>query len=176
MTNKTTTAKATAKTTETKEEKVMNYEVTTKITAILKTEDGRIRVITDKEFLTIDYKTEKEEQTNSFSLHPFNLLQQVGDQVPILNMANTMSMGETLNPQIIALSLVNADITFTRDFHARGESRKETNDAYSKDCYTTTITRVTPHISEAVNMMLMQLISTKLTMPKVAIIPNPFGL
>lgn len=180
MTNKTTTANATAKATEKateqKEEKVMNYDVTAKITAILKTEDGRIRVITDKDFLTIDYKTEKEEQTNSFSLHPFNLLQQVGEQIPILNMANTMSMGETLNPQIIALSLVNADIAFTRDFHANGESRKETKDVYSKDCYTTTITKVTPHISEAANMMIMQLISTKLTLPKVAIIPNPFGL
>lgn len=169
---KTTTAKAT----EQKENKVMNYDVTAKITAILKTEDGRIRVITDKEFVTIDYKTEQEEQTNSFSLHPFNLLQQVGEQVPILNMANTMTMGEALNPQIIALSLVNADITFTREFHAKGEARRETADAYSKDCYTTTITRATPHITEAVNMMLMQLISTKLTTPKVAIIPNPFGL
>ena len=169
---KTTTAKAS----EQKEEKALTYEVTAKVQAVLKAEDGRMRIITDKEFLTIDFKTEQEEQTNSFSLNPFNLLQQIGEQIPILHMASTMCMGEQLNPQIIALSLVNADITFTREFHAKGESRKETNDAYSKNCYTTTITRITPHISEAANMMIMQLISTKLTLPKVAIIPNPFGL
>ena len=170
--NKTTTAKAS----EQKEEKALIYETTAKVQAVLKAEDGRMRIITDKEFLTIDFKTEQEEQTNSFSLNPFNLLQQIGEQIPILHMASTMCMGEQLNPQIIALSLVNADITFTREFHAKGESRKETNDAYSKNCYTTTITKTTPHISEAANMMIMQLISTKLTLPKVAIIPNPFGL
>lgn len=181
MSNKTTTTKTTTKATttqatETKEEKVLNYEVTAKVTAVLKTEDGRMRIITDKGFITIDYKTEQKEETNSFSLHPFNLLQQIGEQIPILNMANTMAMGEQLNPQIIALALVGADITFLREFHAKGENRKETKDAYSKDCYTTTITRIVAHISEAVNMMIMQLISTKLTLPKVAIIPNPFGL
>ena len=178
MSNKTTTTKATtAQATETKEEeKVLNYEVTAKVLSVLKTEDGRMRIITDKGFITIDYKTEQPEETNSFSLHPFNLLQQIGEQIPILNMANTMAMGEQLNPQIIALCMVGADITFLREFHAKGESRKETNDAYSKDCYTTLITKVAPHISEAANMMIMQLISTKLTLPKVAIIPNPFGL
>lgn len=172
MANKTTTAKAI----ETKEERALTYEVKAKVISVLKAEDGRMRIITDKEFLTIDFKTEQKEQTNSFSLNSFNLLQQIGGEIPILHTAFTMCMGEQLNPQIIALSLVNADIAFTREFHAKGESRKETNDAYSKDCYTTNITKVVPHISEAANMMIMQLISTKLTLPKVAIIPNPFGL
>ena len=180
MADNKTTAKATeqknAKATEQKNEKALSYEVKAKVLSVLKTEDGRMRVITDKDFITIDYKTEQPEETTSFSLHPFNLLQQVGDQIPILNMANTMAMGEQLNPQIIALCMVGADITFLREFHAKGESRKETYDAYSKDCYTTLITKVVPHISEAANMMIMQLISTKLTTPKVAIIPNPVGL
>lgn len=177
MSNKTTTTKATtAKATEQKEERLMSYEVTAKVLSVLKAEDGRMRVITDKGFITIDYKTEKEEETTSFSLNSFNLLQQVCEFIPILKMANTMCMGEQLNPQITALAMVDADITFLREFHAKGESRKETNDAYSKDCYTTNITKVVPHISEAANMMIMQLISTKLTLPKVAIIPNPFGL
>lgn len=172
MANKTTTKATTAQ----NEERALNYEITAKVLAVLKTEDGRMRVITDKGFITIDYKTEKEEETNSFSLNQFNLVQQIGEQIPILHMANTMAMGEQLNPQIIALCMTGADIVFLREFHAKGESRKETNDAYSKDCYTTNITKVVPHISEAANMMIMQLISTKLTLPKVAIIPNPFGL
>ena len=172
MANKTTTAKAT----ETKEERALSYEVTAKVVSVLKAEDGRMRIITDKGFITIDYKTEKEEETTAFSLNPFNLLQQVCKYIPVLKMANTMAMGEQLNPKIIALAMVDADITFTRDFHAKGEARRETNDAYSKNCYTTDITKVVPHISEAANMMIMQLISTQLTLPKVGTIPNPFGL
>lgn len=168
--------KTTAKATEQKEETPLTYEVTAKVQALLKGEDGRMRLITDKEFVTIDYKTEQEEQTNSFSLNPFNLLLQIGEQIPVLHMANTMCMGEQLNPKITALAMVGADITFTREYHAKGESRKETKDAYSKNCYTTTITKVVPHISEAAHIMIMQLISTNLTLPKAAIIPNPFGL
>ena len=186
--NKTTTAKATEqknakateqkneKATEQKNEKALSYEVKAKVLSVLKAEDGRMRIITDKEFVTIDYKTEKEEETTGFSLNPFNLLQQVCEYIPILKMANTMAMGEQLNPKIIALALVDADITYLREFHAKGESRKETNDAYSKNCYTTDITKVVPHISEAANMMIMQLISTQLTLPKAGTIPNPFGL
>ncbi len=174
--NKKATKATQAQATETKEEKALAYEVSAKVLAILKNEDGRARVITDKEFVTIDYKTEKEEDSTAFSLNPFNLLQQIGEQIPILHMANTMAMGEQLNPQIIALAVTGADIDFTREFHAKGEARKETNDAYSKDCYTTTITKVVPHISEAANAMIMHLISTKLTLPKTAVIPNPFGL
>lgn len=190
MTNETTTTttqattQATAQATEQKNvqataqatAQALSYEVKAKVVSVLKAEDGRMRIITDKEFVTIDYKTEKEEETTAFSLNPFNLLQQVCQYIPILKMANTMAMGEQLNPKIIALSMVDADITFTREFHAKGESRKETNDAYSKNCYTTDITKAVPHISEAANMMIMQLISTQLTLPKAGTIPNPFGL
>ena len=168
--------KTTAKASEQKEEKALSYEVTAKVQAVLKGEDGRMRIITDKEFLTIDFKTEQEEQTNSFSLNPFNLLQQVCKYIPILKMANTMAMGEQLNPKIIALAIVEADITFTREYHAKGETRKETNDAYSKNCYTTDIIKAVPHISEEANVMIMQLINTQLTLPKAGTIPNPFGL
>lgn len=180
MADNKTIAKATEqkneKATEQKNEKALSYEVTAKVISVLKAEDGRMRIITDKGFVTIDYKTEKEEETTAFSLNPFNLLQQVCKYIPILKMANTMAMGEQLNPKIIALAMVDADITFLREFHAKGESRKETNDAYSKNCYTTDITKAVPHISEAANMMIMQLISTQLTLPKVGTIPNPFGL
>ena len=97
--NETTTAQTTAQ----NEERIMSYEVTAKVLSVLKAEDGRMRVITDKGFVTIDYKTEKEEETTAFSLNPFNLLQQVCEYIPILKMANTMAMGEQLNPQITAL-------------------------------------------------------------------------
>ena len=135
--------------------------------------EGRISIVTDKEFSTIDKATGEEKTTTIFGLHSYNLVQQVAPFSEHIALASALAMGGEVNPQIIALSLRNADVTFVREYHEKGEPRETDGEVYSENCYTTKITKVTPHISPLFADTLKTLVFNAPTVIKKTS-PNPF--
>lgn len=138
--------------------------------------DDRITFVLDKEFSTIDLKTGEEKVTNMFGLNIYNVVNQVSASVPEIQLADTLAMGQMVNPQIIALAMMNADIEVTREFHEKGEKRENTNDTYTNDCIVSKIVSVKPHIHPTFSQMLMTLVTTKPAIVRAAAIPNPFAM
>lgn len=121
--------------------------------------------------------------TTSFSKDTIALTMQIGSFIPELQLATTLAMGQRINPQIIALALMNAKIDIVREFKAAGEARAtgNENDVYSNDAYTTTITKVVPNVNDLNRQMIMMLIQTQLTTAVTTTTttttkPNPFAL
>lgn len=130
--------------------------------------------------LNVDFpsinKDGKEENTNTFGINVFNLVQQIGMSVPEIALADTLSMGQPINPQIIALAMQGADIEIKREFKAKGEKREGTNDTYANDCIVSKFDKVTTHILPQFAAMLANIVATKPAIVKAAAIPNPFAL
>lgn len=140
--------------------------------------EDRISFVLDKEFETIDMKTGEEKMTNIFGMNIYNFVSQVSSFVPEIQLADAMATGQMVNPQIIALSMLNADIEIKREFHEKGEKRESTNDVYSNDCIVSKIVKVTTHIHNTFVAPLTQLIMTKPAIIKKTTVgvPNPFNM
>lgn len=140
--------------------------------------EDRISFVLDKEFETIDMKTGEEKMTNIFGMNIYNFVSQVSSFVPEIQLADAMATGQMVNPQIIALSMLNADIEIKREFHEKGEKRESTNDVYSNDCIVSKIVKVTTHIHSTFVAPLTQLIMTKPAIIKKTTVgvPNPFNM
>ena len=138
--------------------------------------DERITFVLDKEFTTIDFSTGKEKTTNMFGLNIYAVVNQVGQYVPEIQLADTLAMGKCVNPQIIALALTNAEIVIKREEHEKGEQRKNSNELYARDCITSEIVKVKTNIKPIFAQMLMQVVTTAPAIVKAAAVPNPFGM
>lgn len=138
--------------------------------------DERITFVLDKEFTTIDFSTGEEKTTNMFGLNIYAVVNQVGQYVPEIQLADTLAMGKCVNPQIIALALTNAEIVVKREEHEQGEKRKNSNELYARDCITSEIVKVKTNIKPIFAQMLMQVVTTAPAIVKTAAIPNPFGM
>lgn len=138
--------------------------------------DERITFVLDKEFTTIDFATGEEKTTNMFGLNIYAVVNQVGQYVPEIQLADTLAMGKCVNPQIIALALTNAEIVVKREEHEQGEKRKNSDELYARDCITSEIVKVKANIKPIFAQMLMQVVTTAPAIVKAAAVPNPFGM
>ena len=138
--------------------------------------DERITFVLNKEFTTIDFATSEEKTTNMFGLNIYAVVNQVGQYVPEIQLADTLAMGKCVNPQIIALALTNAEIVVKREEHEQGEKRKNSNELYARDCITSEIIMVKTNIKPIFAQMLMQVVTTAPAIVKAAAVPNPFGM
>lgn len=138
--------------------------------------DDRITFVLNKEFTTIDFATGEEKTTNMFGLNIYAVVNQVGQYVPEIQLADTLAMGKCVNPQIIALALTNAEIVVKREEHEQGEKRKNSNELYARDCITSEIVKVKTNIKPIFAQMLMQVVTSAPAIVKAAAIPNPFGM
>lgn len=138
--------------------------------------DERITFVLNKEFTTIDFGTGEEKITNMFGLNIYAVVNQVGQYVPEIQLADTLAMGKCVNPQILALALTNAEITVKREEHEQGEKRKNSNELYARDCITSEIIKVKTNIKPIFAQMLMQVVTTAPAIVKAAAVPNPFGM
>lgn len=138
--------------------------------------DERVSFVLDKEFDTIDFKSGEIKTTNIFGLNIYAVVAQVSQFVPEIQLADALAMGKMVNPQIVSLSMLNADVEIKRENHEAGEKRKMSEDVYARNCKTTEFVNVIPHIKPIFAQMLMQIVTTAPAIVKAAAVPNPFGM
>ena len=155
-----------------------NNTITATVTKVMLPQgtDERITFVLNKEFTTIDFATGEEKTTNMFGLNIYAVVNQVGQYVPEIQLADTLAMGKCVNPQIIALALTNAEIVVKREEHEQGEKRKNSSELYARDCITSEIVKVKTNIKPIFAQMLMQVVTSAPAIVKAAAIPNPFGM
>lgn len=139
-------------------------------------EDERVSFVLDKEFDTIDFKTGEVKRTNIFGLNIYAVVNQAAKFVSYIQLADALAMGKMINPQIISLSMIGANVTIKRESHNEGEQRKNTNGVYARDCITSEFMDIKPNIKSVFEQMLMQIIATAPAIVKTPAIPNPFGM
>lgn len=138
--------------------------------------DERVSFVLDKEFDTIDFKTGEVKRTNIFGLNIYAVVNQVGQFISYIQLADALAMGKMINPQIISLSMLNAQVTIKREMHRENEQRKNSNELYSRDCVTSEFTDVKPNVKPIFEQMLMKIVTTAPAIVKAPAIPNPFGM
>lgn len=141
--------------------------------------DDRISFVLDKEFETIDFKTGEVKKTNIFGMNIYAVVNQVGQFISYIQLADALSMGKMINPQIISLSMLNAQVVIKREDHEAGEKRKMSADIYARNCKTTDFVTVKPNIKPIFEQMLMKIITTNpadIKKDKTKNTPNPFGM
>ena len=187
-TNNKTTNKVTSKVQEEKlqvqeevQEEVQEFEeITAKILKVMTPEgtDERISFVLDKEFDTIDFKTGEVKRTNIFGMNIYAVVNQVSQFIPQIQLADALALGKMVNPQIISLSMTDADVKIKRENHSEGEKRRNGTEVYARDCMTTDFINVKPNIKPLFLQTINQLIATKPAIVKetTQAIPNPFGM
>ena len=140
--------------------------------------EGRITISLDCEFPSIDFETGEEIVKSAFGINIRNLVNQIGDKVEAIGLANALAMGKAINPQIISLALIGASVEVSRTFHAKGTQREQSEELYSKDCIVSDIVAITPHVKPMFQKVLETLVMTKPYIENVAsgIVANPFGI
>lgn len=138
--------------------------------------DERVSFVLDKEFETIDFKTGEVKRTNIFGMNIYAVVNQVGPFVSYIQLADALAMGKMINPQIISLSMLNAEVKIKREDHEAGEKRKNTEDVYARNCKTTDFVNVKPNIKPIFEQMLMKIVTTAPAIVKAPAVPNPFGM
>lgn len=155
---------------------VNNEVITANVVKVMLPEnsDNRVTLVLDKEITTIDFTIGEEKQTTMFGINIYNLVNQVSANVEAIALADALAMGAMINPQIVALSLTNAEIAFVRTHHDEGEERAFEG-TYAHECYTTEIKGVKTHIKPMFQTMLDKLImSAPCIVKKVSV--NPFNI
>nr|UVX50882.1 MAG: hypothetical protein [Bacteriophage sp.] len=141
--------------------------------------DGRVTISLDCEpFASIDFESGKEITKSGFGINIRNLVNQIGDKVEAIGLANALAMGRNINPQIVSLALIGASVEVSRTFHAKGTKREESDELYSKDCIVSNIVAITPHVKPMFQKVLETMVMTKPYIENVAsgIVANPFGI
>lgn len=174
-----TTTTSANKTAKKVENKVKDYLLNAKITKVMLSQgDNRVTFVLNTEFDGFD-QNGQQVKTNMFGTNIYNLVNEVGQQVPYLQLADSLAMGAPINPQIVSLSMINADIEVQRVFKAKGEEREtEGTGVYSNDCFVTRFKKVTTHINKVFESVLTDLVMNKPTAqstPSVAT-ANPFNI
>ena len=169
-------------TTETTETQIVgqygeDYSLKATITKVMQSQgDNRITLVLNKEFTGYDNSGE-EVTTTMFGTNVCNLINEVGAQVPELQLADAMALGKPLNPQIIALVLMNAEIEVSRVFKEKGEEREyaENGEVYTNTCFVTRFKKIKTHINQVFVAMINNLIMTK-PCTETATVVNPFNV
>lgn len=154
-----------------------DYTLKGVITKVMQSQgDNRITLVLDKEFAAYDNSGEETVST-MFGTNIYNLLNEVGAQVPELQLADAMALGKPLNPQIVALTLINAEIEVTRLYKEKGEEREfsENGEVYTNTCFVTRFKKIKTHINQVFVSMINNLIMTKPTLETVTGV-NPFNV
>lgn len=154
-----------------------DYTLKATITKVMQSQgDNRITLVLNKEFAGYDNNGE-EVTTTMFGTNVYNLINEVGAQVPELQLADAMALGKPLNPQIVALVLMNAEIEVQRVFKEKGEEREfsENGEVYTNTCFVTRFKKIKTHINQVFVSMINNLIMTKPCMETVAVV-NPFNV
>lgn len=154
-----------------------DYTLKGVITKVMQSQgDNRITLVLNKEFAGYDNNGE-EVTTTMFGTNVYNLINEVGAQVPELQLADAMALGKPLNPQIVALVLMNAEIEVQRVFKEKGEEREfsENGEVYTNTCFVTRFKKIKTHINQVFVTMINNLIMTKPCMETVAVV-NPFNV
>lgn len=138
--------------------------------------DERITFVLNKEFETYDFKTGELKTTNMFGMNIYAAVAQLGQFIPYIQLADALAMGKMVNPQIISLSTINADVDIKREEHEEGEQRKYGENVYARNCITSEFVNVKANINPIFEQTLMQLVSTAPAIVKAPAIPNPFGM
>lgn len=141
--------------------------------------DERISFALDKEFDTVDFNTGEVKKTNIFGMNIYAVVNQVGQFVSYIQLADALAMGKMINPQIISLSMLNAQVAIKRENHEAGEQRKMSTDVYARNCKTTDFVTVKPNIKPIFEEMLMKIVTTTpaaIKEDKKNNTPNPFGM
>lgn len=180
----TTTKKNVVITTNENENKANEIIVKGNITAVTmpKNIGFRVTITLDCEpFESIDFETGEVITKQAFGINIYNLVNQVGDKVEPIGLANALAMGKPINPQIVALSLNGASIVAKRVLHHKGEQRayykNGENPLYERDCYITEIVNITSHIKPMFQSMLDKLITEKpFIEPQQVVLTNPFEI
>lgn len=132
----------------------------------------RIQFITDQTFETIDRKTQQPSETNAFSLKAREVVKQLAAKVKPIALAKIKALGKPVNPQIIALALTDATITFKREFRKGGEDLDYQGKPYAQDHWHTEIIQVTPNIDPLFMQEILQLIATQPAAPTATLTPS----
>lgn len=138
--------------------------------------DDRISFVLDKDFETYDFKTGELKTTNIFGMNIFAAVAQLGQFISYIQLADALAMGKMVNPQIISLSTLNADVDIKREEHEEGEQRKFGENVYARNCKTSEFIKVKPNIKPIFEQTLMKLVATAPAIVKAAAVPNPFGM
>lgn len=161
------------------EKRAEDYLLNAKIIKVMLSQgDNRVTFVLNKEFDSFDQNGEPY-KTNMFGTNIYNLVNEVGSQVPHLQLADSLAMGAPVNPQIVSLVMVNADIEVQRVFKEKGEEReKEGTGVYSNDCFVTRFKKVTTHINKVFEAVLNDLVMNKPTANVAASVTaaNPFNI
>lgn len=167
-----------------------NSESTNKVTikgkiiavTTFKDETNRIQIkMNCPKFITIHKG--KSVETDTFGISSRLATDQTKEFVPELALATTLALGKTLNPQIIALCLTNAEIEIVRELRKKGtptranEIGARADELYEEDTWVTDIVKCKPNIASTFQPFIMQLISTAVAVaePKPAMTANPFA-
>lgn len=158
------TAETTAKTT--------TPTFTRKVISVTIYKDNERRVIVTFDGEPIPgYKDGTPTTTNNFGISTRVIATECASKVPMLMLANTLAMGDTINPQIVALCLTGATITFSRTFREKGSIRDSAEftgraEVYDNDTFKTSVVDVKPNIDGTFVPYIQQLIQTCLKAKK----------
>lgn len=155
---------------------------TRKVLSVTIYKDSERRVIVNFDGEPIPgYKDGTPTTTNNFGISTRVIATECAPKVPMLMLANTLAMGDTINPQIVALCLTGATITFVRTFKSKGSVRESAEftgrtEVYDNDTFKTSVVDVRPNIDVAFVPYIQQLIHTSLKAKKdTTTVANPFA-
>lgn len=174
MTNKEENNKANAKANVKKEENA-DYQINNaRVIKVWQSgyDKNRISIQLDKTFKSFNEKGELVEDADTFGISTNALLQQC-NTVDYLALIDAMSMGKSVNPQIIALIMNKAIISVDRVFKHAGEEREFEKGVYGSDCFTSKITSIKTNIAPVFEKQINKLIETALIVKDEAV-ANPW--
>lgn len=136
----------------------------------------RLMFVTNEEFETINNQSGEYVVTSSFSKNIREVVNQVAKFIPELQLTEVLAMGQMVNPLIISLAMVNADIVIDRTIKHKGDEREYkvngVTQKYDNDAYLTTFVKVKPNINPLFAAQLEKLIATQPAMVTVAARPS----
>lgn len=141
----------------------------------------RVGIVTDQSFKAFDQE-HKEVKSDTFRLNVYTLASQTAAFVPHIKMAQALSLGKGVQPELFSLALIGADVEFTRTLHEQNEERETlkadgTPEIFEKDTWTTEITKVVPHIDPLFQPMLMEYVKpAKKVVTTTEVTANPFNV
>lgn len=167
-------------------EEVINntIEISGRVLAITtyKDDEKRVTILLDCEPFAAFDKDHKPTESTSFGEATRSVVAECAKFIPELQLASTLALGKTLNPQIIALCLTGADITISRELRAKGtptraaEAGAKFGEVYENDTWVTTIIKVRPNINAIFQPHIMKLIETALFVKTATVVTdNPYA-
>lgn len=160
-------------------------EITSKVVKVMtpqQTNDGKLRLIfmfdDSTTFKSIKYGTGEVVETNKFSLNAIAATNQLVKFVPEIQLAETLALGNPVNPRIIALAMTNAVVTIKREFKSKDDVRENTQDTYGTDLWKTTFTNVKTNINPIFSNMINHLLMSEpaIVTTQAAAMPNPYNI